>query len=213
MIAKSGPKRHHQRGANRPAKRNIQRDDQRVTWNDICVGANCSWATKPRPTVTEMLCLADNNQCQLFTRSVCFQTSQNTTDRTSKCQQCARMYIYIYVSIYKSQCKYQTCIHIYIYVYIYRHVSIYACIHISVSIYLSICLSIYLSFHAASNTLPIHYCNRALSQPSQLRTTPAVQHQSWLPKKSSFQHQPTSRGHVKLYDTRNIDVTIARKQT
>ena len=215
MIAKSGPKRHHQRGANRPAKRNIQRDDQRVTWNDICVGANCSWATKPRPTVTEMLCLADNNQRQLFTRSVCFQTSQNTTDRTSKCQHCARLYInvYIYVSIYKSQCKYQTCIHIYIYVYIYRHVSIYACIHISVSIYPSICLSIYLSFHAASNTLPIHYCNRALSQPSQLRTTPAVQHQSWLPKKSSFQHQPTSRGHVKLYDTRNIDVTIAPKQT
>ena len=202
MFAKSGPKRHHQRGANQPAKRNIQRDDQRVTWNDICVGANISWATKPRP-VTEMLCLADNNQCQLFTRSVWCQTSQNITDRTSKCQHCARLYIYIYIYIYKSQCKYQTCMHIYI----------HTCIHIRMYTYIYVYLSIYLSFHAASNTLPIHYCNRALSQPSQLRTTPAVQDRSWLHKKSIFQHQPTSRGHVQLYDTRNIDVTIAPKQT
>ena len=128
---------------------------------------------------------------------------------------CASVYkcIYIYMSLYINLNVNTKHVYIYICIYIYRHVSIYACIHISVSIYLSICLSIYLSFHAASNTLPIHYCNRALSQPSQLRTTPAVQHQSWLPKKSSFQHQPTSRGHVKLYDTRNIDVTIAPKQT
>ena len=217
MIAKSGPKRHHQRGANQPAKRNIQRDDQRVTWNDICVGANCSWATKPRPTVTEMLCLADNNQCQLFTRSVCFQTSQSITDRTSKCQHCARLYInvYIYMSLYINLNVNTKHVYIYIYVYIYTDMYPYTHVYIYLylSIHLSVYLSIYLSFHAASNTLPIHYCNRALSQPPQLRTTPAVQHQSWLPKKSSFQHQPTSRGHVKLYDTRNIDVTIAPKQT
>ena len=170
MIAKSGPKRHHQRGANRPAKRNIQRDDQRVTWNDICVGANCSWATKPRPTVTEMLCLADNNQCQLFTRSVCFQTSQNTTDRTSKCQHCARLYInvYIYMSLYINLNVNTKHVYIYIYIciYIYRHVSIYACIHISVSIYLSVYLSIYLSMLPAILSQSTIATERCRSHPS-----------------------------------------------
>ena len=145
MFAKSGPKRHHQRGANQLATRNIQRDDQRVTWNDICVWANCSWATKPRPTVTEMLCLADNNQCQLFTRSVCFQTS-------------------IYLSIYLS-------------------VSLWTSHQNHIKTQVNLCMLKSKSYHAASNILPIHYCNRALSQPSELRTTPAVQHRSWLPKK------------------------------
>ena len=147
MIAKSGPKRHHQRGANRPAKRNIQRDDQRVTWNDICVGANCSWATKPRPTVTEMLCLADNNQCQLFTRSVCFQTSQNITDRTSKCQHCARLYInvYIYMSLYINLNVNTK--HVYIYIYVYIYTDMYPYTHVYIYLYLSIHLSVYLSIY------------------------------------------------------------------
>ena len=147
MIAKSGPKRHHQRGANRPAKRNIQRDDQRVTWNDICVGANCSWATKPRPTVTEMLCLADNNQRQLFTRSVCFQTSQNTTDRTSKCQHCARLYInvYIYMSLYINLNVNTK--HVYIYIYVYIYTDMYPYTHVYIYLYLSIYLSVYLSIY------------------------------------------------------------------
>ena len=147
MIAKSGPKRHHQRGANRPAKPNIQRDDQRVTWNDICVGANCSWATKPRPTVTEMLCLADNNQCQLFTRSVCFQTSQNITDRTSKCQHCARLYInvYIYMSPYINLNVNTK--HVYIYIYVYIYTDMYPYTHVYIYLYLSIYLSVYLSIY------------------------------------------------------------------
>ena len=48
---------------------------QHGTTNDKCMGSNCSWAMKTRPTDTDMQCLADNNGSKLFTPSVSLQTS------------------------------------------------------------------------------------------------------------------------------------------